>query len=103
MKRIVIAAFLGVAVVAALAFSPKEYARASSPDGRHVAIAKYRSYLAWLPMSPGSSGDKNGWIVITTIDGKKIGVADVDMVSQIQDLRWTQDSVEVRLVATIKL
>jgi len=103
MKRALIAFLIGVGLIAGLSLWPQEYAREPSPDGKNVAVAKYRAYQSWIPMFPGQSGDKAGWIVILTKDGKKVGKADVDMVSQIRDLRWSADSVEVRLVATIKL
>jgi hypothetical protein len=103
MKRALIAFFIGAAVIAALAFWPKEYRRVRSPDGRHLAIARYRAYQSWLPLFPGQAGDKKGWIVILTKDGMKIGEADVEMISEISDIRWAPDSVEIRLVATFKL
>jgi hypothetical protein len=103
MKRVLIAALVGVALVAGFAFWPKEYGRESSPDGKYFAVAKYRNYQSWLPMFPGAGGDKAGWIVILTRDGKEIGKTDVGMVSQIRDLRWSPASVELPLVATFKL
>lgn len=103
MNRALIAFLIGAGLVAGFALWPQEYARELSPDGKHVAVAKYRAYQSWIPMFPGQFGDKSGWIEIVTKDGKKVGEADVDMVSQIRDIRWSPDSVEVRLVATIKL
>jgi hypothetical protein len=94
MKR-VIASLVCLAAVVGFALFPKEYARVSSPDGRYVAAAKYYAYRAWLPMSPGDGGRKEGWILVVAKDGEKIGAVPVDMVSRIQELRWTSDSVGV--------
>jgi hypothetical protein len=98
MKRVVIASLVCLAIVVGFALFPKEYARVKSPDGRYVAVAKYHSYRAWLPMPPGDGGSKEGWILVVAKDGEKIGTVPVDMVSRIQELRWTSDSVEVPLV-----
>ena len=103
MKRFIIASLICLAVAIGVAFFPKEYARVLNPDGRHIAIAKYHAYQAWLPVSPADAGGKEGWILIVAKDGETIGSAPVDRVSQIQDLRWTPDSVEVPLVFGIAL
>ncbi len=105
MKRTILIGLIGLTFVTGVvfAFSPQEYSRVKSPDGRHIAVAQYHAYLNWLPTSPGDSGGKRGWIVIFTRDGKKVGKAEIDMVWRIRELRWTPDFVEVPLVVTIKL
>jgi hypothetical protein len=103
MKNFLGAGFIATSMFLGFAFSSKEYARVASPDGKHVAIAKYRTYQAWLPMAPGDSGGKSGWIVIATKETTVIGAAPVGRIWQIHELRWKPDSVELPLVAIIKL
>jgi hypothetical protein len=85
------------------AFWPQEYSRVPSPDGRHFAVAKYRAYEGWLPRMPGGSGDKSGWLVIETKDGKQVGTVDLGMVSEIAGLQWAKDTLWVPGHGEIKL
>jgi len=102
--RFAITAFLLFsALIFLAAFWPQEYRRISSPDGKYFAVAKYHAYQSWLPIFPGQSGDKSGWVIIFKKDGTKIGEADVDMVQMIQEINWKPDAAELRLVATWKL
>jgi hypothetical protein len=102
--KFAIAAFLLFAtLISVAAFWPQEYRRISSPDGKYFAVAKYRACQSWLPMFPGHSGDKSGWIVVSKKDGTKIGKADVDMIWMIQDIDWKPATAELPLVVTWKL
>lgn len=96
---------LGLVLIslAATALHQKEYSRVSSPDGKHTAIAQYRAYREWLPMNPGSSGDKPGTITIISSSGATCGSHEVDMVSMIHNLEWTAQEANIRLVAAWKL
>jgi len=97
------AAILSIFVLSFIVFHTDEYARISSPDGKYIAVAEYRSYLALIPMTPGSSGDKEGWITIKTKDGRKIGKEKVEMVSFINDIRWSATEASIPAVATWNL
>ena len=103
MKHALLIAGICISVLFSVASRPVEYARSASPDGKHVAVAKYRAYQSWLSIMPGQSGDKSGWITVSKIDWSRIGEVDVEMVSMIQDIHWTSDTVELRLVASWKL
>lgn len=97
---------VGTAVLALFALSafwPQEYSRVRSPDGRHIAIAKYRAYEGWLPRMPGSSGDKSGWLVVVTKEGRRVGELDLGMVSEVADLRWEKGTLWVPGHGEIKL
>jgi hypothetical protein len=98
MKRLIVAPLVCLAMMVGFALFPKEYARVSSPDGRYIAVAKYHPYQGWSPMSPGDGGSNEGWILVVAKDGEKIGSVPVVIVSRIQELRWTSDSVEIPLV-----
>ncbi len=100
-KKIVMASAL--ACLAALASLPfvltGEYSRVTSPDGRFYALATYPIWQSFVPMAPGSSGDRSGSITVYTAGGSFCGRAPVDMVRFIQDLEWTTNHAEIRLVA----
>ena len=83
----------GISGIVTKAFRPREYQRVVSPDGRHVAVAKYRTYESWLSAFPGQSGDKSGWVELWSLEGAKLGKFDLGMVWQIDDLRWDADRV----------
>jgi hypothetical protein len=92
-----------VTLILALASLPfvltAEYRRVTSPDGRFYAVATYPIWQAYVPMSPGSSGDKSGYIAVYTRDGKSCGRVSVEMVWFIQDIQWGVSTAEVPLVA----
>ena len=100
-KKLVIVS--GIACLAALVSLPfvltTEYLRSSSPDHRFYAVATYPIWQRFVPMMPGQSGDKAGYITVYTADGRSCGRTPVEMVSSIGDLSWSADRAEIRLVA----
>lgn len=101
MKKAFAALFVvGAALVLTFAIRKKEYARVSSPDGSFVAIAEYRAYTSWLPMMPGQSGDKPGWVRVVSKRGVLIGEAKVPMVWFVNDIRWSKEEVAIGGAAT---
>ena len=102
-KYILIVAVLVVCTAAFLAFRPQEYDRSVSPDGKYVAVAKYHAFRSWIPMMSGSSGDKPGWITLSTQEGRFIGSRNLEMVSFIRDIQWTDHSAEIHLVGAWQL
>lgn len=101
--KLLIALGLMLFLLAASTLRQKEYSRVTSPDGRYTAIAKYRAYQEWLPMNPGSSGDKPGTITVISSSGAACGTQEVDMVSMIHDLEWSAKEANIRLIANWKL
>jgi hypothetical protein len=101
MMKIAALLSLGLLVTAMcfVAFSKKEYDRVASSDGRFVAVAEYPRYEAFLPMFPGTAGDKSGTITLFTRDGRKIGTTRVEMVSIVREIRWTKDEATLPLIA----
>lgn len=75
-----------------------EYLRIESPDGKYTAIVTYPRYRSLLPMMPGGSGDKEGFIRIEDSGGSNYGKIDVPMVSMSRDLEWTADGARLKLV-----
>lgn len=102
-KSVLIAAVLIICIITFSAFRALEYDRSLSPDGNYVAVARYHAFRAWIPMMPGSSGDKPGWITLSTKDGRHIASESLDMVSFIEEIYWTDDSAEIRSVGQWQL
>ena len=89
---------LFIPVFAALT-ATTEFRRIPSPDGRYYAVVSYRSYLSHIPMSPGSSSDKPGFVTIHSSDGSSFGRAPIPALNSCYDFRWEPDAAEIRLVA----
>ena len=100
-KKILMAGALACfATLAPLPFAlTGEYSRVTSPDGRFYAVATFPIWQSLIPMMPGSSGDKSGSVTIYAAGGGSCGRTPVDMVRFIQDLEWTTNHAEIRLVA----
>ena len=100
-KRLCILAVLLLPVILGCAAltATSEFRRIPSPDGRYYAVVSYRSYLSFIPMSPGSSSDKPGFITIYSSDGSSFGRAPIPALQSCYDFRWEPDAAEIRLVA----
>ena len=100
-KRFSIAGLLCLALLSMLVASrvTTEYSRVTSPDGRFYAVAKYRPYLSFIPMSPGRSSDKPGFVTVFTSDGISCGRAAIPMLQNFAELQWRPDAAEIRLIA----
>jgi hypothetical protein len=79
-------------------FHEDEYLRIPSPGSKYVAIVTCRRFEALLPIFPGGSGDKSGFIRIERSDGTNFGKIPVPMVSMTQDLEWTSTGAYLTLV-----
>lgn len=66
---------------------PVEYARQETADGRFVVVATSARFRTWIPMAPGSGGDKPGTITVYTRDGRSCGGVPVDFVSQLYEVQ----------------
>ncbi len=102
-RRRTIVALSTIACLVAMVLLPfvltSQYARVTSPDGRFYAVASFPMWQSYVPMMPGQSGDKPGYITIYTADGRSCGRTAVEMVSFIRDLEWGTGRAEIRLVA----
>ena len=81
------------------AFRLVECRRVISPDGRFYAAATCRAWRFHVPMTPGSSGDKPGYVTVFTRDGQSCGSARLDMAWMIDEMNWGQTNAELGLVA----
>jgi hypothetical protein len=70
-----------------------------SPDGRFTAVIEYRTWRSLVPMLPGSSSDKPGFVTIYSSDGRSLGRAPIPMLQLTRDLQWEADAAEIPLLA----
>ena len=71
------------------------YAEINHPKGTYKAIVTYRSYLSLLPMSPGSSSDKPGFIRIVDSRGNDLGEIPLPMLQLAGALEWTSEGAQI--------
>ena len=67
------------------------------PTGKYTAIVSYRTYLSLIPMMPGSSGDKAGFVKIVDVAGKSYGEIPVPML-QMAEIEWHASGAEIFLI-----
>ena len=75
-----------------------EYRRISSPDSSYTAIVTYRRYQSLLPIAPGQSSDKAGFIRIVDAHGTNYGKIAVPMVWMTGDLKWIPGGARLPLL-----
>lgn len=86
-------------VVLGSAFRLVECRRVSSPDGHYYAVATCRAWRSHVPMSPGSSGDKPGYVTVFTSSGQSCGSAPLDIAWMIDEMNWSTTNAELTAVA----
>lgn len=89
MRRVLltVGAALALAALVGYAVWPVEYARVETQDGRFVAVATTARFRYWIPMMPGSGGDKPGAVTVYTRSGRSCGRAPVPMVSFLHEVQ----------------
>lgn len=100
-RPLLIASCLAVLILCAVAIwllQEVEYQRINSPDGQYTAIVTYRRTEAFLPIFPGQSGDKPGFIKIEDRNGNNCGKIGVPMIGMSRDLEWTDGGANLDLV-----
>lgn len=73
------------------------YSQQRSPDGRYNAQVSYNTYLSFLPVMPGQSSDKAGFVEIFDNTGRSMGRMPLAML-QMADIRWLTNGAEIKLV-----
>lgn len=102
-RRLLLAAgvtgLLCISCVAYWLLQEIEYTRLSSPKSGHVALITYHRYQSLLPMAPGQSGDKPGYIRITDASGRKYPKLPIPMIQMSRDIIWTKNGATLPLCA----
>lgn len=83
MKKLWIMTFLALAGLGIAGISHRtDFYRRHDPTGKYTAICSYRTYLSFLPMSPGSSNDKPCFVKIVDSTGENYGEIPVPMMQR---------------------
>ena len=90
---------LGVGTIVWSTVRRVECYRVTSPDGRFYAVATCRAWRFQVPMPPGSSGDKPGYVTVFSRDGHSYGSAALNMIREVHDITWSHTNAELPLVA----
>lgn len=80
----------------------EEVHRFDSPDGNYAIVVRFATKSTNL-ITPGSSGDRPGFVQLVNRQNEILKQLQVSMVGQIDQVFWREDEVEVKLVVTWKL
>lgn len=80
----------------------QEVRRFESPDGRYAVVVRL-DLKADAPITPGSSGDRPGFVQLIDKRDKILRQKPVDMVGRVDQVFWEKNEVVVKMVATWKL
>ncbi len=80
----------------------QEVRRFESPNGRYAVVVRFDSKSEG-PITPGSSGDRPGFIQLVNSQDKILKQAYVDMVGRVDQVLWSENQVEVKMVAIWQL
>jgi hypothetical protein len=73
-----------------------EYRRIESPDGRFRILVLATSGVA---RPPGQGGDAPGIVRLVDREGHVLAEKQIEMVQLVDEVRWTEKRVEIKLVA----
>lgn len=78
----------------------EEYTTFPSPDGKFkIVVYRYPT----LSAMPGQSGDAPGYVTLYDERGRALASASVEMVQNVDQVRWEEHKVDVKLVAEWQL
>jgi hypothetical protein len=90
---------LGVMLLAFALNHKTTFLELRDPSGRYLARITFSTFLSFIPMSPGSSGDKPGFVEIFDRDGESMGRIPVPML-QLSNVQWTPTGAEVLMIGS---
>lgn len=67
------------------------------PSGRYLARITFSTFLSFIPMPMGSSGDKPGFVEIFDQNGESMGRIPVPML-QLSNVEWTPTGAQVMMI-----
>jgi hypothetical protein len=95
---IALVVFLSIISLLFLAFNHRTISsEASDPTGQYVAKLSYRTFYSFIPMSPGSSSDKPGFVEIFNKNGESMGRVPVPSL-QLGGVLWKPDGADVQMI-----
>ena len=71
------------------------YSTGVDPTGKYTVNVSYKSYLSFLPMSPGSSSDKPGYVEIFDQHSNSMGEIQISML-QLASVSWHKNGASIK-------
>ncbi len=72
------------------------YSTAVDPTGKYTVKVSYQSFLSFIPMTPGSSSDKAGFVEIFDNDSNSMGEMPIAML-QLANIGWHKNGASLKL------
>ncbi len=95
-----LSAFLLVVMLLVFALNHRTtFLELKDPNGRYLARITFNTYLSFIPMPMGSSGDKPGFVEIFDQDGDSMGRIPVPML-QLANVEWTPTGARVMMIGS---
>ncbi len=95
-----LSAFLIVVMLLVFALNHQTtFLELKDPSRRYLARITFSTYLSFIPMPIGSSGDKPGFVEIFDRDGESMGRIPVPML-QLANVEWTPTGAEVMMIGS---
>ncbi len=95
-----LSAFLLVVMLLVFALNHQTtFLELKDPSRRYLARITFSTYLSFIPMPIGSSGDKPGFVEIFDRDGESMGRIPVPML-QLANVEWTPTGAEVMMIGS---
>jgi hypothetical protein len=67
------------------------------PTGNYVAKVTFKTFYSFIPMAPGSSSDKPGYVEIFNKNGDSMGEIPVPML-KLAGVYWKQNGADVEMI-----
>jgi hypothetical protein len=68
-----------------------------SPTGNYIAKVTFKTFYSMIPMAPGSSSDKPGYVEIFNKNGDSLGEIPVPML-QLAGVDWKPNGADVEMI-----
>lgn len=93
-KPLLITIIILVSLAYIITIPRSTYAIVTDPTGQYTAKVTSKMYLSLIPMSPGSSSDKAGFVEIFDSNSHSMGEVPVPML-QLANINWHPDGASV--------
>ncbi len=96
MKRVSIVIFSLCLIGYFASISRTIYSTDVDPTGKYIVKVSYKSYLSLIPMTPGSSSDKSGYVEIFDNYSNSMGEIPIVML-QLAHVSWHKNGASIKL------
>jgi hypothetical protein len=96
--HVLLVLFVGFCGAVFLAFNHRSLMSETwDPTDNYVAKVTFKTFYSFIPMAPGSSSDKPGYVEIFTKNGESMGEIPVPML-QLAGVYWKQNGADVEMI-----